>query len=158
MSTKETIFYLIIFLVVLAVYLVIANVRRIKKGNSVQEPEKSTLDNEVKSDSQTQAQQETDDSECCGQHEVCEKTTLLNTKIKPEYYDDEELDELKNRPVESYSAEELAKLREVFETLMEKDVAGWLRSLQLREIQLPEDIKEEALLIVGDLRARANEK
>lgn len=153
MNTQETVVCLVIFLIVLVVYLIIANIRRIKNEKLEQEVNADVVKNEHSAEPQNP-----DDSECCGQHEVCEKTTLLNTKIKPEYYDDEELDVLKDRPVDSYTAEELSKLREVFETLMEKDVAGWLRSLQLREIQLPEDLKEEALLIVGDLRARANEK
>ena len=97
-------------------------------------------------------------SECCGQHEVCEKTNLINTNLKYEYYDDEELDALSGKNPEDYTDEELAQLREVFETLKEYDVAGWLRSLQLRNIILPEDIKEDALLIVGDLRERENAK
>ena len=33
------------------------------------------------------------DSECCGAHEICEKTGKYNPKFQPEYYDDEELDE-----------------------------------------------------------------
>ena len=37
-------------------------------------------------------------------------------------------------------------------------MAGWLRSLQLRNVALPDDIKEEALFIVGDLRDRENVK
>lgn len=158
MSTKETIIYLVIFLSVLALYLIVANIRRVKKEKLAKESNETLGKTEGSAESPVQNEPVTDDSECCGQHEVCEKTTLLNTKIKPEYYDDEELDVLKDRLVDSYTPEELAKLREVFDTLMEKDVAGWLRSLQLREIELPEDIKEEALLIVGDLRSRANEK
>ena len=38
-------------------------------------------------------------------------------------------------------------------SLSEKDVPGWCRSLQLRGIELPEDVREEALLIVKERRA-----
>ena len=89
---------------------------------------------------------------------MCEKTNLINTNLKIEYYDDEELDALSGKDPEDYTEEEIAQLREVFETLKEYDVAGWLRSLQLRNIALPDDIKEEALFIVGDLRDRENVK
>ena len=43
-------------------------------------------------------------------------------------------------------------IREVFNTLHAKDVPGWVRSIQLRNIQLPLDIREEALLIVVERR------
>lgn len=158
MSTEQTIFYFAIFLVVLVAYLVLANMRRLKKKKEAEALSQVSDEAETQTAADTHDVQSQDDSECCGQHEVCEKTTLLNTKLKPEYYDDEELDVLSGREVDSFTPEEIVKLREVFETLLDKDVAGWLRSLQLREIELPEDIKEEALLIVGDLRARANEK
>ena len=38
------------------------------------------------------------DQECCGQHEVCEKESLLAAVSKQiEYYDDEELDRFRGR-------------------------------------------------------------
>ena len=38
------------------------------------------------------------DSECCGQHQICEKESLLAAVSKKiEYYDDEELDRFKGR-------------------------------------------------------------
>ena len=59
------------------------------------------------------------DSECCGQHEVCEK----------EFY-----------------------------TMQAEDVAGWVRSLQLRGIALPDNLKDEVFLVVGELRANPHKK
>ena len=56
------------------------------------------------------------------------------------YYDDEELDVLAHRPVESYTDAELAMLREVAETLLETDYEGWLKSLSMRGILLPPEI------------------
>lgn len=56
------------------------------------------------------------------------------------YYDDEELDVLAHRPIESYTDAELAMLREVAETLLETDHEGWLKSLSMRGILLPPEI------------------
>ena len=36
------------------------------------------------------------------------------------------------------------------------DVAGWLKSLQSRDIQLPDVVREEALMIVSERRANAS--
>lgn len=93
-----------------------------------------------------------DDGECCGQHEVCERDLLISSKIKADYYDDEELDDYAGREPSSYSSEETKQFEEVFYTLKEYDVSGWLRSLQLRGITPPDHIKEEALFIVQERR------
>ena len=92
------------------------------------------------------------DEGCCGEHLVCERETLLQMNAKVEYYDDEELDTLIGIPAEDYTAEQYQMIREVFNTLQAKDVPGWVRSIQLRNIQLPLDIREEALLIVVERR------
>jgi len=96
--------------------------------------------------------QATDDSGCCGQHLVCERETLLQTNAEIIYYDDEELDALAGIASEDYTDAEANQIREVFHTMQEKDVPGWVRSLQLRNIQLPLDVREEALLIVRERR------
>ena len=44
------------------------------------------------------------------------------------------------------------EFRDVLYTLKEIEVAGWLRSLQLRAINLPDELKDEAFLIVGERR------
>lgn len=90
--------------------------------------------------------------ECCGAHEVCEQDSLLNTENKIVYFDDEELDVLANVSPSDFSSEQIKQLSEVFFTLKESDVAGWLRSLQLRHIQLPIELREEALMIVSERR------
>ena len=92
------------------------------------------------------------DEECCGAHEVCDKDSLLNPDCEIVYYDDEELDELAGADSTSYNEAQKKQLADVFYTLKESDVAGWLRSLQLRKIDLPADIKEEALMIVRERR------
>lgn len=95
------------------------------------------------------------DAECCGQHEVCEKESLLAAVSRQiEYYDDEELDRFKGRPSDDYSDEETDEFRDVLYTLQEDEVAGWSRSLQLRGIQLPDELKDELFMIVGERRFR----
>lgn len=94
------------------------------------------------------------DGECCGQHLVCERETLLQTNAQIEYYDDEELDALAGMEPRDYTREQYQAIREVFDSLNEKDVPGWCRSIQLRNIQLPEDVREEALFIVRERRQK----
>ena len=93
------------------------------------------------------------DSDCCGQHQICEKESLLAAVSKQiEYYDDEELDRFKGRPSDGYSEEEIEEFRDILYSMQEVDVAGWSRSLQLRGIELPDELKDELFLIVGERR------
>lgn len=93
------------------------------------------------------------DGECCGQHAVCEKDSLLAAVSKTiEYYDDEELDQYQGIPSDEYTEEQVEQFREVFYTMKEVDVAGWNRSLQLRGINLPDELKDEVFLVVGERR------
>ncbi|CCZ70870.1 uncharacterized protein BN759_00294 [Bacteroides sp. CAG:702] len=96
------------------------------------------------------------DSECCGQHAVCEKESLLAAVSRQiEYYDDEELDRFKGRPADQYTADEADEFRDILYSMQEEDVAGWSRSLQLRGINLPDELKDELFLIVGERRNNA---
>jgi len=76
----------------------------------------------------------------------------LNSDFEVVYFDDEELDELAGVSPAVYTATQRDRIADVFYTLKESDVAGWLRSLQLRNIQLSDEIKEEALMIVRERR------
>ena len=90
---------------------------------------------------------------CCGQHEVCEKDSLLAAVSRDiEYYDDEELDAYRGRPSNEYTNEEVEQFQEVLYTMKSDEVAGWVRSLQLRDINLPDDLKDEVFMIVGERR------
>lgn len=92
-------------------------------------------------------------SDCCGQHEVCEKESLLAAVSKEVvYYDDEELDRFAGRRADNYDREETDEFEEILTTLRSEDVAGWIRSLQLRGIELPEALRDEVILIVGERR------
>lgn len=93
------------------------------------------------------------DMECCGQHEVCEKESLLAAVSKEiEYYNDEELDRFRGRTSDEYTDEEIDEFRDVLYTMRDYEVAGWVRSLQLRAVELPDSLKDEVFLIVGERR------
>lgn len=93
------------------------------------------------------------DMECCGQHEICERDSLLAAVSKGiEYYDDEDLDKYIGVSPDAYRPEEEDEFRDVFYTMQDTDVAGWVRSLQLRGIALPDNIKDEVFLIIGERR------
>lgn len=88
---------------------------------------------------------------CCGQHETCERDSLLAAVSKKiEYYNDEELDRFQGVEADAYDEEAVEEFSEVLYTLREVEVAGWLRSLQLRGINLPDALKDEAFLIIGE--------
>lgn len=89
---------------------------------------------------------------CCGRHIVCEKNSLSIISDEIIYYDDEELDRFAGRAPESYSSEETEEFRDVLMTLLPQDVAGWARSITLRKIELPYEVKDELLLLVTELR------
>ena len=82
---------------------------------------------------------------CCGQHEVCEKESLLAAVSREvEYFEDEELDAFRGRPSDAYRPSEVEQ--------REDEVAAWVRSLQLRGVNLPDELKDQVLLIVGEMR------
>lgn len=94
--------------------------------------------------------------ECCGQHATCERDSLL-AEMSPtiEYYDDEELDRYAGRGADSYNDTEAEEFRDVLLTMPNDNIAGWARSLQLRGINLPADVRDELLMIVSENRLNA---
>ena len=141
---------LLLFVALGIVILIIFEVRARKQQRANSELSERPITNSEASNSREEASNP--DDGCCGEHLVCERETLLQTNAKVEYYDDEELDALSGIPAEDYTEEQYQMIREVFNTLQAKDVPGWVRSIQLRNIQLPLDIREEALLIVVERR------
>ena len=141
---------LLLFVALGIVILIIFEVRARKQQRANSEPSERPITNSEASNSREEASDP--DDGCCGEHLVCERETLLQTNAKVEYYDDEELDALSGIPAEDYTEEQYQMIREVFNTLQAQDVPGWVRSIQLRNIQLPLDIREEALLIVVERR------
>lgn len=93
---------------------------------------------------------------CCGQHETCEKESLLAAVSKGiEYYEDEELDRFRGTAENAYTDDEVEEFREVLYTMQTEEVAGWVRSLQLREIAIPEALRDEIILLVDEVRTKA---
>lgn len=138
---------LILFVLLGIAILIIFEVRARKEKNNNTE-----LLNDAAQAKDIATEQRSEDDGCCGEHLVCERETLLQTNAEIIYYDDEELDALVGIAAEDYTQEQYQMIREVFETLKASDVPGWVRSIQLRNIQLPLDIREEALLIVVERR------
>lgn len=114
------------------------------------EPSTSSEENKDETIEETSTQPE--NSVCCGMHLVCEKTSLAIVSDEIVYYDDEELDRFSGRNPESYTPKETEEFRDVLMTLLPQDIAGWARSITLRKIELPPDVKDELLLLITDLR------
>lgn len=142
--TQKNMVYLIISLVVLGVVaFIFGYLREMKQKKQLKRGEIDELPS-IK---------QVEDMECCGQHETCEKDSLLAAISKQiEYYDDEELDRFRGKESNSYSEKEVDEFRDVLYTMKDDEVAGWVRSLQLRSVELPDDLKDEVFLIVGERR------
>jgi len=87
---------------------------------------------------------------CCGMHVVCEKNLPQADHII--YYDDEELDSFAGRRPDEYTDGETEQFRDILLTLLPADIAGWNHSLELRGIALPEEVRDEMLMIVAEAR------
>lgn len=95
------------------------------------------------------------DAECCGQHEVCERDSLLTAVSKEiEYFDDEELDRFSGINSADYADEQVEEFRNILYSMREDEVAAWVRSLGLRAVELPDALKPEVLLIISERRER----
>ena len=89
---------------------------------------------------------------CNGEDTRCEQECMMEAATREvEYYDDEELDRFKGRPSDCYTDDEAELFREVLFSMPQSDVKGWNRSLILRGINVPDQIKDELLLMIdGD--------
>ena len=86
---------------------------------------------------------------CSGDDARCEQDCMLEAAVKEiEYYDDENLDKYAGRPSDSYSDEEIEEFSEVMYTLQPGDVAGWNRSLILRNGNIPNCLKDELIALL----------
>lgn len=64
------------------------------------------------------------------------------------YFDDEELDEFRGRPSDSYTDDEAALFAEVMYTMRPEEVKDWVASLGRRQVSLPDQIKDEAAMLI----------
>ncbi len=122
--------YLIIVLIVITV---IFAALKLKKGK----PEEATLPEPQEEPRQVA-------SDCCGAHEICEfDESTFNEEIIV-YFNDEELDELRNIREDELTAAQIDDLREVLYTMQTNEINRWIVSLGRRHIHLPEILKQEA--------------
>ena len=91
----------------------------------------------------------TDCNTCQGDNDKCEMECRLEAAVKEvEYYDDEELDAYKGRRSDSYSDSEAEQFGEVLYTMRPEEVAAWSRSLTLRGINVPDQLKDELFMLL----------
>ena len=76
--------------------------------------------------------------------------TALKRRLSEEiiYFDDEELDRYKGIAANAYDESQTNDFYEVLTTLRPEETADWLHSLELRGINLPESLKEEAAIMM----------
>ena len=81
---------------------------------------------------------------CNGENSKCEQECMLEASVKDiGYYNDEELDAFAGRPADAYSEREVEQFSEVLYTMKPEEVKGWTRSLTLRGINIPNQLKDE---------------
>ena len=68
-----------------------------------------------------------------------------------EYYDDEELDAFRGRESDTYTEQEVEQFSEVLYTMRPDEVKGWTRSLTLRGVNLPNQLKDEVFALTDNL-------
>ena len=87
---------------------------------------------------------------CNGENDKCEQECMMEAATKPiEYFDDEELDAFKGRSSDSYTDEEVEQFSYVLNTMPQEEVKDWCRSLHLRGIELPDQLKDEVYMMMG---------
>ncbi len=87
---------------------------------------------------------DSEDGVCCGKHTNCAKG-YDNSNL---YFDDEELDRFKGRRPEEYTDADIEEFRHVLYTMKKEEVDTWAHCLQTRGIEIPQEIKDEILLIL----------
>lgn len=100
-------------------------------------------------DKDTKIEVGADCSTCSGDDPKCEQTCMMEAAVKDvEYFDDEELDRFKGRASDTYTDDEAEEFREVMLTMQREEVKAWSRSLILREINMPDQVKDDFIMLV----------
>lgn len=89
-------------------------------------------------------------SDCCGAHEICEFNEADYNEEIITYFNDEELDVLRNVRESDLTADQIDNLREVLYTLQPREINKWQVSLNRRHIHLPDILKQEARQLVAE--------
>lgn len=86
---------------------------------------------------------------CSGINDDCEQTCMMEAATKEvEYYDDEELDRFKGKESGEYTDDEAEEFSEVLYTMRPDEAKGWNRSLFLRGINVPNQIKDDLITMI----------
>ncbi len=86
---------------------------------------------------------------CSGINDNCEQTCMMEAATKEvEYYDDEELDRFKGKESGEYTDDEAEEFSEVLYTMRPDEAKGWNRSLILRGINVPNQIKDDLITMI----------
>lgn len=90
-----------------------------------------------------------DCSSCDGTDDKCEQVCMMEAATREiEYYDDEELDRFRGRLSNQYTDEEAEEFANILYTMQPQEAKGWNRSLILREINVPNQIKDELITMI----------
>ncbi len=89
-------------------------------------------------------------SDCCGAHEICEFDEYKVNEELIEYFDDEELDVLRNVREDELTPANIDELRDVLYTLKPGEIKKWLVSLSRRHIHLPPILQQEARQLIAE--------
>ena len=90
-----------------------------------------------------------DRSSCDGTDDKCEQVCMMEAATREiEYYDDEELDRFRGRQSNQYTDEEAEEFANILYTMQPQEAKGWNRSLILREINVPNQIKDELITMI----------
>lgn len=88
---------------------------------------------------------------CNGIDQMCEQVCMMEAATKDiEYFDDEELDRFQGKPSDQYTDEEAGEFAEVLYTMRQEEVKDWNRSLALRGIHLPDQLKDEFIMLISN--------
>ena len=102
---------------------------------------------------QEQPEPEVPAGECCGKHAVCEKQKLAEARMRSaQYFDDEDLDRFSGRSSDGYSDQEVEEFRYVMYTMQQQEVREWMECLQARNIELPDELKEECYSMMNEIK------
>nr|WP_314517559.1 FeoB-associated Cys-rich membrane protein [uncultured Prevotella sp.] len=90
-----------------------------------------------------------DCSSCDGTDDKCEQVCMMEAATREiEYYDDEELDRFRGRQSNQYTDEEAEEFANILYTMQPQEAKDWNRSLILREINVPNQIKDELITMI----------
>ena len=85
---------------------------------------------------------------CNGENTRCEQECMMEAAVKDiEYFDDEELDRFQGKSSDSYDDEEAESFRDILYSMRQEEVKEWIRSLTLRGIELPDQVKDEVMML-----------